>query len=229
VDRALTVAAILIVLAGGYVVFSRFNKAFTPSDTTTIATEEINITTARVQEETDTYRIDAKYPQFGIPTIDERVEEFVQGAITQFKSDVALGPPPPDSVVQQYDFTSLFDTVHVGSDVVSARLVISTYMGGAHPNSFISGLNFERSTGKMLTLNDALSMIGLLLEQVAEKAKEELEVKLGESIIAPEGADATPENYSSFVVGAEDVTFIFQPYQVAPYAAGPQEVSIPRK
>ena len=44
-----------------------------------------------------------------------------------------------------------------------------------------------------------------------------------------EGADTNPENFSSFVISADKVTFIFQQYQVAAYAAGPQEVSFERK
>ena len=50
---------------------------------------------------------------------------------------------------------------------------------------------------------------------------------LGNALFA-DGALPKPENYQTFVVGADSVTFIFQEYQVAPYAAGPQEVSLPR-
>ena len=53
---------------------------------------------------------------------------------------------------------------------------------------------------------------------------QQLKVILGEDIIAPEGADPKPENYNVFLVGKDKVTFIFNNYQVAPYAAGHQEV-----
>ncbi|MBI2610757.1 DUF3298 domain-containing protein [Candidatus Kaiserbacteria bacterium] len=223
-NRALIVAAILIVLGGGYALY----KGLTRLPAVSQALPGIQVATATEWEEADTYRIDAKYPQFGIASIDTSVKALVEEAAAQFKEDVVAGPPLPDSAVSQYEFESMFDSAYVGLDVVSAKLVVSTYTGGAHGNAVLYGLNYERETGRPLTLDDALTMIGLTLDEVAERAKAELSATLGADIIAPEGADPTAENYSTFVIGPEEVTFIFQLYQVAPYAAGVQEVSFPR-
>ncbi|MBI4067823.1 DUF3298 and DUF4163 domain-containing protein [Candidatus Kaiserbacteria bacterium] len=223
-NRALVIAAVLVVLGGGYALYKGLTRLPSVSDVFSGA----RVATATEKEETDTYVVDAKYPQFDIASIDANIEAVVEGALTQFKNDVALGPPPPDSAVSQYEFQSMFDSAYVGPDVVSAKLVFSTYMGGAHGIASIYGLNYDRETGRELTLDDALAMIGLSLTEVAERAKAELTAKLGSDIISPEGADPTPENYATFIVGPEQVTFVFQVYQIAPYAAGPQEVSFTR-
>ncbi|KKW45975.1 MAG: hypothetical protein UY98_C0034G0008 [Candidatus Kaiserbacteria bacterium GW2011_GWA2_58_9] len=191
------------------------------------APQTAEITTATEREIAEMYAIEARYPQFGIPAIDAEIKAVVEEAIAQFKKDAAEGPPP-GSAVPRYEFASAFDFAYVGADIVSVELVVSTYLGGAHGISFVTGLNFEKSSGRELTLDDALALTDLTLAEVAEKAKAELSQKLGSDIIAPEGADAMPENYSTFVVSKDKVTFIFQVYQVAPYAAGPQKISFPR-
>ena len=79
-----------------------------------------------------------------------------------------------------------------------------------------------------MTLGDALSLIGLSLEEMAAGAKRQLNERYSEMLIAPEGADALAENYSTFTISASAVTFIFQPYQVTAYAAGAPEVTFER-
>ena len=64
--------------------------------------------------------------------------------------------------------------------------------------------------------------------QVSAESSTSLARQLGDMFMFKEGADTNPENYSSFLVSRDAVTFIFQQYQVAAYAAGPQRVSFPR-
>ncbi len=185
----------------------------------------VAIQSPTVYDETDTYSVRATYPQFGIPAIDATIKKSVDDAIAQFKQDAA-GPLMTSA---KNEFISIFDSAYIGSDIVSAKLIYSEYTGGAHPNSIIVGLNFDRTTGKALSLEDALTLIDQSLEDVAAKSKEVLKTELHDGFQFPEGTDPKPENYSAFTVSAEKVTFAFQAYQVAAYAAGPQEVSFERK
>src|SRR3989344_2246299 len=189
--------------------------------------DSMRVETAAVREDADTYTIDAQYPQFGAPAIDTAIASFFRDAIAQFKMDAAESPPFP--LGTQYELTSIFNGVYIGEDIISARLIVSTYMGGAHPVSFAYGLNFDRATGRELTLSDALSMISMSLEQVSTRTISELNAQFDERVFFAEGAVAKPENYSTFAIDESTVTFIFQPYQVAPYAAGLQEVSFKRR
>ena|SRR3989344_128036 len=170
---------------------------------------------------TDTYRIEVRYPQFGIPAVDEKIKAVVDKAVAEFKTYPAN---PPDSAVAQNELTGSFDSTYVGADVVSVALSLSEYTGGAHPNTVIIGINVDRATGKELLLDDALAMIGKTLPQIAEESLVALKAQLGDNIISPEGANPTPENYSVFLVSKDKVTFVFNNYQVAPYAAGQQHV-----
>ena len=42
----------------------------------------------------------------------------------------------------------------------------------------------------------------------------------------PQGAGPLPENYQDWLLTPDALVFIFEPYQVAAYAAGPQRVTI---
>jgi len=187
--------------------------------------ESVKLSVASIDEETDVYSIHMKYPQFGIAAIDAQLKKAVDDAVREFKNFFAESPPVGGI---KYSLESEFNSVYIGPDIVSAKLIISEYTGGAHPLAIIVGQNFDRSSGKLLLLDDALKLVGLSTEQVSAQASAELRAKLGESFFA-EGADTNPENFSSFVISKDTVTFIFQPYQVAAYAAGPQEVSFARK
>lgn len=193
--------------------------------TTTPQVAVVPFTTMEMKEVTATHSIDVKYPKFGIVTIDPKIEKVVNEIVKEFKT---LTANPPDMASPLLELTLDFDTPYIGPDIVSVEIVHTEYTGGAHPNSLSHGLNFDKATGRQLVLDDALRMIGLTLKQVSVAATAQLEERLGD-VFFPDGADSNSGNFSSFLISADTVTFIFQPYQVAPYVAGPQTISFERK
>lgn len=188
------------------------------------ASESIEMTTATIEESTTTYMVDARYPQFGIPAIDTQIMNAVRAGVDEFE---ALPPNPPDSATAQMTFSGTFDKVYVGPDIISLELVLSQYTGGAHSIALLSGMNFDRASGRLLMLDDALEMIGLTVHDVSAQASAYFTQKFGDSFFV-DGVNTNPENFSSFTISKDKVTFIFQEYQVAAYAAGPQEFSFER-
>lgn len=224
VDRALVIAAILIALGGGYLLLKGIDNSNRSSETPGVSAQDARITTKSVQEDTDTYRIDVKYPQFNIPAIDADIKSKIDVAVAEFKT---YPPNPPESAVSQNEFIGTYEDLYVGPDIVSVALVLSQYTGGAHPLTIVSGLNYDRASGRQLLQEDAFALIGKSLEDVSANVTAELGTRLGEAFF-PEGANTNPENFSSFLISQDTVTFIFQEYQAGPYAAGPQEVSFKR-
>ena len=177
-------------------------------------------------DDTSAYRIEARYPPFGNPTLDAKIKAAVDGAIAEFKS---IPPPTSGSATLKNEFFGSFDSVYAGSDVVSVELLLSQDTGGAHPNTVVVGVTVDPKTGRELTLEDALTLTGMSLEKIAAESLAQVQAKLGADGMFADGANPKPENYSAFLIGSGTVTFVFQNYQVAPYAAGMQEVSFPRK
>ena len=213
------VAAAILIIAAGALLIVRAQSWQRPA-----GAHVAQVTTATVQDETPVYKIDARYPEFGIAAIDTQIKSDIDGAISEIRSYPAN---PADMASPQNELTIRYDRPYIGPDVVSAKLYLSQYTGGAHPNTLVSGLNFDRASGTRLLQDDAFKMIGLTVDQVSTKATAELKAKLGGDMFE-DGANSNPENFSSFLISADKVTFIFQPYQVAAYAAGAQEVSFPR-
>ena len=185
------------------------------------ANTEVTLQEKVITESTDAYKIDARYPQFGIPSVDEKVLAVVERAVTEFKS---YPQNPRDSATPQNELVSSYNSVYIGPDIASVALSISEYTGGAHGNTVVIGVNVDRATGKEISLDDALALIGKTLPEVADASLTQLKAVLGEDVLFPEGADPKQENYGTFLVSEDRVTFIFNNYQVAPYAAGQQQV-----
>lgn len=216
------VLAILALGVAGYLVFPYLRTSQEPAPPQSFTAG--SVTSVTVAESAETYAIDVKYPQFGIAAVDLDIKAKIDAAVAEFK---AIPPNPPESATPQNEFTGTFGDVYVGPDVVSAELILSQYTGGAHPMTIIRGANYDTTTGEQLLQEDAFRMIGKTLEEVSAEATAKLKVKLGETMFE-EGANTNPENFRSFIVSEDEVTFIFQQYQVASYAQGIQEVSFPR-
>lgn len=190
---------------------------------TPVATPEAK----NISLETAAYRIDVDYRLFGIPAVDAHVEAEVQKAVDAFKKDAAGFDPKVET--RAYTFTGEIGDFYSGSDIVSERINFYQDTGGAHGMPIVLTLNYDAKTGETITLDRALSLIGLTLEEVATKSLAQLSQEYGDSIISEAGADPKPENYATFIVAPQNVTFIFQAYQVVSYAAGMPEVKYSRK
>ncbi len=220
------IIVIVLGLAAAFIYAHAPRLAFVaPVATTTAATStSAQMTVKTINESTSVYTINARYPQFGIPAVDQAIKSDLDKALADFKS---LPANPPDSAVTQNEFNSDVVSTYVGSDAVSVALEMSQYTGGAHPMTVIDGINIDPSTGKKITLDDALAMIGKTLPEVASSTLDQLKEKLNGSVFE-EGAQPTPENYQTFLIDANSVTFVFQEYQVAAYAAGIQRITFAR-
>ena len=222
----LALLAIIALVVGAYLLLA--GRADAPIAEEILKPLTLAVSTTTIAEKTSDYEIDARYPQFGAPAVDTKIRTLVEGDIAELKGDAeGRALDAPDMPPYQYD--AFFDHVYRGPDVVSARLMTNVYTGGAHGLPTVIGINIDRVSGRELTLDDALEMIGLSLRQLATEAKRQLEANQGEPLQFPEGASPVQENYATFYISKDKVTFVFQPYQVAAYAAGAPEISIPRK
>lgn len=183
------------------------------------------IVAEHIVEEGPNYAIKVTWPRTGLAAADRKVKQLIDPMIADVKRDSQLDT----SSRAKYEVQASFTTSLAGPDLLSIRLLLYTYTGGAHGSTQIYGLNVDVASGRELNLDDALAMLGLTLPELADRAAAQLRTKLGDEMIFPEGAKPTRDNYSTFVIGRDQVTFVFQQYQVAPYAAGIAEVSLPRK
>ena len=100
------------------------------------------------------------------------------------------------------------------------------FAGGAHPNYFYKGLNFDTQTGDELILTDVIADIEPLTEILTDKLCEKYEDR-------DLDRNSIENNIAAFEVGDfqwtmdyQGVTFWFSPYDVAPYVVGAMSVKL---
>ena len=120
-------------------------------------------------------------------------------------------------------------TVYRTERLVSVSGVYYTYTGGAHPNTYLLGWNFDLKNGCFV---GAESLVGkedlraAVTEELVRQAKE----RAAEYDLAPEDFfwaeyETILADWPSYAVtfDAEGMNVRYSPYELAAYAAGPQE------
>lgn len=123
---------------------------------------------------------------------------------------------------------SVYQTDHLVS--VSGTYYSST--GGAHPNTWMLGWNFDLEEG--VFFDPSLLAEGTALQEAITAEMVRQAQIPGESGYVPaemywEDYEAIMANWASYAVTFDEVGMdvIFSPYELAPYAAGPQEFHLP--
>jgi hypothetical protein len=205
--------SIAVILALLYVILSGNSSPFT---------NRSQIASSTISEETSVYKISISYPKFGIDAADKFTQSIVDRAVAEFRAI----PANPTPVPAKNEMIGAYEVFNSGPEILSAKLELYQYTGGAHGLTVAYGLNFHPD-GTVISLEEATAKTGKNLRQISIEASKQLQDRFG-LVQFPEGAIATEKNYETFVIGTSTVNFIFQQYQVEAYAAGMPEVSFPR-
>lgn len=95
-----------------------------------------------------------------------------------------------------------------------------TYTGGAHGGQFYKGVNFDASTGERLSLYQVFPDGEMLVETLIQKLRAENNPAAFFDSMEATVADQIIHDKASWVIGPRGVTFYFNQYEIAPYAAG---------
>jgi|GEM_PF-1789126 len=211
-----------------------------PSSTqqaTQASTEQSNaaVETKELNEKTDAYTIAVKYPYTSNEKINAPINSFIQKLVGDFKKDAA--PPDANSAVGPNTFDITFSIVPYNDDIVTFKYLVSAYTGGAHPNSYTATQTFNLKDG---TFHTADTVFGSeeAVKQISTMSIDMLQTQLKNILQETTIDDASLEwiktgagpdlvNFQSFVPMKDNLVLIFNAYQVAPYAAGEQEVKLP--
>lgn len=156
--------------------------------------------------------------------VREGIDEFVSGL--DLDDPYAFGPPIPSTWEVAWDARS------ASGELVSLEFDVYVYhTGAAHPNSHTFTLNWAMADRRALELGDLFRDGTAWVDVVSERAIERIEEGLGEWAVGNDwvrdGAGPDPANFASWTIEPAGLRIVFDPYQVAPYAAGPRTVTIP--
>ena len=134
----------------------------------------------------------------------------------------------PNWYNQTYSLVTFLEEGHGGVINASANYYVD--MGGAHPNQWSRWMNFDFETGKLLTKEDVFLssakadieklLLDKLMLQQKENYPDETFITLGD--LQKKGFLQWTNMYipENFLLNKKDVLFLFNRYDIAPYAAG---------
>jgi hypothetical protein len=182
-----------------------------------------------INEQTPGFKVDAEYPVLCRTEPTRAVRDYVSAILHEFKKtdpdhDLRRFPHPYELITRYAVWPA------PGARYVSVKVHVMAYTGGAHPNNWPMTWVFDLEDGREITLDRLFPDREAALARVSDICREVLSGSLGDMLV-PDMLDAgltpTADNFSRFVLTSEGVAFFFGPYQVAPYAAGEQVVTIP--
>jgi hypothetical protein len=193
------------------------------------------------------YEIDVQYPQLsgsGSPNY-EKFNQTVRGMVTKrvgaFKAEMAPSeedPAPPESSAESLgsDLSIAYSIAIAKDDLISVIFDVGSYSAGAaHPNSYSEVVNYDLRNGKLLKLADLFQPGSKYVQTIAayciadlkKQGKRQGQESMLDDDWIQRGAGPDAENYGSWTIGKKGLGIIFDAYQVAAYAAGPQHVFVP--
>lgn len=198
--------------------------------------------TATLSEEETGYIYEVSYPVFEgsedyVPVINEYLDDAANIEVNNFLKDYSQvnHEYDPGPWFLEYDYK----ITRNGEYFVSVVMEGSIYAGGAHPNQIYLTFVFNlEEGGELMPLEDVFNPMAVKidedsgagltwLEYISNYARLEL---MQEEYAEPDwinsGAGSNADNFRLFYLTEDKIYFIFPPYQVAAYAAGPKEVAI---
>jgi hypothetical protein len=160
---------------------------------------------------------------------NQAVAAFVKESIDGFEKDLADWQVAPEAPGEDGIWIDSEVTLNT-NDLVSILFTVSVFFrGAAHPNHESFVLNYQLDQARILQLADMFQPQSDYLERIAAYCIQELPQHsdmLFENF-AQEGAAPSAENYRFWNLTLQGVQISFDQYQVAPYVAGRQQITIP--
>ncbi|MEN6410258.1 MAG: DUF3298 domain-containing protein [Anaerolineaceae bacterium] len=158
------------------------------------------------------------------PAFNQTADTMIKDAAQSFKTDLQTVTPYPETPLSTMDvrYTVLLQT----PNLISIQFTDSWFVSGAaHPGSTAITLNYDLANHRVLNLPDLFQTDQPYLQVISDECIRQLKAR---DIGADEsGAAPVLENFTRWNLTPEGLVITFDPYQVAAYAAGLQQVTIP--
>lgn len=204
--------------------------AVTPVVTASAVNPVVEVRNSHQEGDNPKYTIDIAYPYLVSPegpAFNHAVEDITKRVVTAFKDNASSYPTIDDPNLTSYNSVNIYTTLHQqDSHILSVYLEISEYYrGAAHPSPSSAVVNYSFDRGQVLSLADLFAPGADYLKVISDYCIQDLQGK--DFFNFPEGADPKAENYRVWNLTSDGLLITFDPYQVAPYAAGFVRVTIP--
>ncbi len=217
-------------------------------------TPQITVSKQVIQKDDGVSKVDIEYPLFeGAPqAINDKIQEILNARIQEFKKIAAENeqaridtnkqlpaseqrPARPDATDSWYMLYIRYATGIVDTQKISAIFFIDEYSGGAHGNKSFIPFNYNNAQNKEITLADVFPNTPDYLQLISQFVYTDIVKQINAQDHSREpdmgwiqtGTAPLIDNFSNFTLGENSITFYIPPYQVAAYAYGDFQVTMP--
>lgn len=178
--------------------------------------------------------ITAKIFNFHNTDIQTAVDSFVNERIDNYTTEIAKLYKADNRDIDKkaiYEYaTDIKTRIEDGREgVINYFIETYTFEGGAHPLSQMLVLNFDKETGKTLTLEDIMVPgYKMKLNEILQDALMKKAACKDINELHEKGYLFSMEMYpsSNFILGKDAIIFVYNPYEIAPYALGRIDLTI---
>jgi peptidoglycan-N-acetylglucosamine deacetylase len=181
------------------------------------------------EERKGRYIISIEYPQIVAP------ENAAAAAFNRAARDIAFGKDavaeyrnmePPRIPGADNSYQVQYRVSYLGPRLAGVVFTISTFAGGAHPNSSRTSLAFDLAQGRGLRLTDLLADPGQAIPAISAVCKAQLEAEAAKQdwkLFDDANFAAVVGDAANWSADKDGVAILFDPYSVAAYYVGPRE------
>ncbi len=153
--------------------------------------------------------------------VEKNMDEYKEFALEDMQEREEM----PDSY---YSYECDATVTKAADDVISLMLMYYSFSGGAHPSTWYVSHTYSTGTGEELNAANVVNDIDALPKLLEEKLLAEYDKEI---FFEEDVAGAVKETYETngdytYTLDNTGITFYFSAYELAPYAAGAQIVSI---
>ena len=224
----------IVVIGGGLFYFIRDKDSEkTPQP------QQLSAETETIKEEGEDikYILDVSFPKIvgmSDEAVGNRTNQDIKDYVLEFIENFKEGTGEMELFGEmKHGFYSDYAVLLLADTLLSIKFTNSEYFSGAaHPNSLTQVFNYDITGGELIEVSDFFKSESNYLEAISEFAENELLEKFKDENellreMIKSGTAAEAENYRNVGISEDGLIIIFDPYRVAPYALGPQEVKIP--
>ena len=186
----------------------------------------LKISGQQINETRQTHEIKFSYPRTGHPTIDQGIQSWVRGLARDFAKEATEAHDR-----MKWDAELTYEVPRNDGDALSLIFSYYSFTGGAHPITTFHTFHFLLPDGYGADFAEIFSPRGV------KRVSDISIARLRRMLAGPDGmsdadwvrrgAAPNARNFTNFVLKLDELVIYFDPYQVAAYAAGAQEVHIP--
>ncbi|MBO4551364.1 MAG: DUF3298 domain-containing protein [Bacteroidaceae bacterium] len=170
----------------------------------------------------------------GFSTVQEAMAAFADSTKAEWLAELAerYEPDSEYNEMLQYYYNVAGSAVETGrDDVLSYMATTDCYLGGAHGSHVVMYYNFDIKSGKLLSIKDVVpaDREQEMLKQMEEQLCKDWDAKDIVDLQENTGITMLGELYltNNFLLKNDSIEFLFNQYEIAPYAAGLISVTIP--